>query len=260
MQSHPPSRADPAASRYDEPSAQALREAVRKAADNGEPYSLVMRTSKQENGARYIRGEGRARLDENGKVIGLFGTAMDVTAEIESAESLRQARIDAEAASRSKSAFLANMSHEIRTPLTAILGFAEMLREDSDSEINTQQQAQAVETIHNAGKHLLTVINDILDLSKIEAEKMTVEFIDTQIVSILHDIQSMMGPRASGKGVALETIWHPLPVERTVMMSNGNGLIIDRGSCILKCLQRWFSLSPKLWIQLSNASRFCRVK
>ncbi|MFT4843644.1 MAG: signal transduction histidine kinase/ActR/RegA family two-component response regulator, partial [Candidatus Azotimanducaceae bacterium] len=197
---------------YDQPSAEALRAAIAKAATDGEQYSLVMRVDRPENGVRFVRGEGRARFDSSGTVIGLFGTAMDVTAEVESAELLRQARIDAVTANRSKSAFLANMSHEIRTPLTSILGFAEMLRDEGNFETEPQRRTQAIETIHNAGNHLLTVINDILDLSKIEAEKMTIEQIETPVVSILRDLESMMRPRAIGKGITLNTVFGtPVP-------------------------------------------------
>ncbi|MBA3584759.1 MAG: GAF domain-containing protein, partial [Gemmatimonadetes bacterium] len=84
---------------------------------------------------------------------------------------LRQARRDAEAASRSKSQFLANMSHELRTPLNAIIGYSEMLIEEAE-EGGQESQLSDLGKIHGAGKHLLTLINDILDLSKIEAGKM----------------------------------------------------------------------------------------
>lgn len=197
---------------FDTKSAQDLREAVIRTARTGEPYSLVMRTSKPANGVKFVRGEGRARFDAGGSVIGLFGTAIDVTDEVEIAESLRQAQIDAEAANRSKSAFLANMSHEIRTPLTAILGFTEMLRDDENFDTDSLQRSQAIETIHNAGNHLMTVINDILDLSKIEAEKMTIETIETPVTSMLRDIEILMGPRATGKGISLDVeIGNPVP-------------------------------------------------
>jgi signal transduction histidine kinase/ActR/RegA family two-component response regulator len=111
----------------------------------------------------------------------------------------------AEVASNAKSAFLANMSHEIRTPLTAILGFADLLREDGNISLAPEQRVQTIDTIRNAGTHLLTVINDILDLSKIEADKMTVERIDTPLTAVLHEVESLMRPRASGKGLALST-------------------------------------------------------
>ena len=126
------------------------------------------------------------------------GVLVDIT-------ELREARAKAESASRAKSEFLANMSHEIRTPLTAILGFTDLLREDGNLAAAPEGRLQAIETIRNAGQHLLTVINDLLDISKIEADKMTVEKISTPLVELLHEVTSLMRPRATGKGVAFTT-------------------------------------------------------
>ncbi|QDV05127.1 Sensor protein EvgS precursor [Planctomycetes bacterium Poly30] len=153
---------------------------------------------------RHIKAMGAVHHDSSRRPARIIGTNWDITAQVLSAESLRKARSDAEVASRSKSAFLANMSHEIRTPLTAILGFADVLREEG-ADLEPERRAQAIETIHGAGTHLLTVINDILDLSKIEADKMTIEKIDTPLVTILHEVEDLMRQRAAGKGLALET-------------------------------------------------------
>ncbi|MCX5688890.1 MAG: PAS domain-containing protein [Planctomycetota bacterium] len=116
----------------------------------------------------------------------------------------------AEAASKSKSEFLANMSHEIRTPLTAILGYADVLGDtdqhagDFTSETAALQRRETIATIRRAGEHLLTVVNDILDLSKIEAGRMTVEKIDTNLCELLQSVEHLMRPRAQDKGVSLE--------------------------------------------------------
>ena len=93
----------------------------------------------------------------------------DITARQEAADALRNAKEAAEAASYAKTAFLANMSHEIRTPLNAILGFTDVLVDQTDA---TPQQRDYLQTIHDSGRHLLTLINDVLDLSKIEAGQM----------------------------------------------------------------------------------------
>ncbi|MBY0313390.1 MAG: PAS domain-containing protein [Phycisphaerales bacterium] len=187
---------------YDPESAARLDAAVQAAIRDGTPYSLVMKTSSPRAAARYVRGEGRARLDDSGRIIALFGTASDVTAEIESTQALNIARAQAEAASKAKSEFLANMSHEIRTPLTAILGYTDILREDV-STLETDQRLHALDTMRNAGSHLLTIINDLLDLSKIEAQMMQVDCVETSLVGLLHEVASILRPRATGKGVCL---------------------------------------------------------
>ncbi len=125
---------------------------------------------------------------------------------------LETARLDADAANKAKSEFLANMSHEIRTPLTAILGFADVLLEDGSIESAPRERVNAIETIKNAGTHLLTIINDILDLSKIEADMMTVEHIDTPLVGVIREVESLLRPRAASKGVELNTrLTRPVP-------------------------------------------------
>ncbi len=118
---------------------------------------------------------------------------------------LSKARESAEVASRIKSEFLANMSHEIRTPLTAILGYCDLLRDDAITEQAPPKRIQSIDTIRRAGEHLLVVINDILDLSKIEAGKLTTELIETQLTQVLAEVDSLMRPRISSKGVVLQT-------------------------------------------------------
>ncbi len=107
----------------------------------------------------------------------------------------------AEKASSVKSEFLANMSHEIRTPLTAIMGYCEILRDESIREQAPPQTIQMVETIRQAGEHLLTIINDILDLSKIEAGRLSTEQVATSLPHILSEVDSLMRTRIQGKGV-----------------------------------------------------------
>ncbi|WP_053333676.1 ATP-binding protein [Gemmatimonas phototrophica] len=189
-----------------------LTAAVERAATTGEAYSLVLRTSGRNPMVRWVRGEGRARRGPDKNILGLFGTVMDVTEAIEREDALRQAQAKAEAASRSKSEFLANMSHEIRTPLTAILGYTDLLRDEAAVGGAAPEQLQAMDTIRRAGEHLLTVINDILDISKIEAGKMEIEQVNTALPSVLLDVESLMRSRAQAKGISLENrIATPIP-------------------------------------------------
>ncbi len=114
---------------------------------------------------------------------------------------LNTARTEAESATAAKSAFLANMSHEIRTPMTAILGFAERMRDPELSEADRLADAQ---TILRNGKYLLGVLNDILDLSKIEAGKLTLERTSCSLVGLIADVTAVMRARAQDKSLSLD--------------------------------------------------------
>lgn len=197
---------------YDEGDARRLTEAVERAATTGEAYSLILRTAGRNPMVRWVRGEGRVRRGDDLRIVGLYGTVMDVTEAIEREDALRQAQEKAEAANRSKSEFLANMSHEIRTPLTAILGYTDLLRDEAAIAGASTTQLQTMDTIRRAGEHLLTVINDVLDISKIEAGKMVIEQVVTPLPSVLLDVESLMRARANAKGIVLENrMATPLP-------------------------------------------------
>ncbi|MCG6970107.1 MAG: response regulator [Gammaproteobacteria bacterium] len=122
------------------------------------------------------------------------------------------ARDEANEASRTKSAFLANMSHEIRTPLTAIIGFAETCL---DSNQSLDERQQAIKTIAKSGKHLLQLINDILDLSKVEADKLEVEHISMSPFSLLSEISALVEPQTSAKGLEFR-IHYQFPMPLTI--------------------------------------------
>lgn len=120
---------------------------------------------------------------------------------VQKIDELEKARTTAESASRSKSEFLANMSHEIRTPLTSILGYSDLLMSDPEVRQSEEARTDALESIQRNGKHLLGVINDILDLSKIEANKLSIDLAPTSIVAILEAIKSSMNVRAIEKKI-----------------------------------------------------------
>jgi len=127
---------------------------------------------------------------------------------------LERARIAAEAATKSRSEFLANMSHEIRTPMTAILGFTDVLLGEEGLERAPPERVQALETIQRNGQYLLSLINDVLDLSKIEAGKLDVERTTCSPVEVLADVASLMRVRARAKNIPLTIEYSgPIPAQ-----------------------------------------------
>jgi PAS domain S-box-containing protein len=127
----------------------------------------------------------------------------DVTKIKNTEKALMDAKIHAEAANRTKSEFLATMSHELRTPLNSVIGFSDLLLDGSFGQLN-EKQNKFMENISHSGKHLLTLINDILDISKIEAGKMELFYEIFDVSDLLSDIHLMMKPLAAKKGLLLE--------------------------------------------------------
>jgi signal transduction histidine kinase/CheY-like chemotaxis protein len=143
--------------------------------------------------------ELRVRVAENEQRNAEIQAHLETLVE-ERTHQLREARDMAEAANRAKSIFLANMSHELRTPLNAILGFSELLTRDATL---SAAQRENLETINRSGEHLLALINDVLELSKIEAGRIVLQAEDFDLFHLLMGLEEMFRLRAEKKGVAL---------------------------------------------------------
>jgi len=140
--------------------------------------------------------------DRDRRLQGVFAAARDVTDLKRFEQALRQKNVELEDASRMKSEFLANMSHELRTPLNAIIGFSEVLKDGLMGDM-TDKQRGFIGDIHGSGQHLLALINDILDLSKVEAGKMTLDLSRVPVSSLFTNSLAVVREKAASRGIRL---------------------------------------------------------
>jgi len=138
----------------------------------------------------------------DGTQVARVGFFRDITAERHAHQQLEQAREAAEAASKAKSLFLANISHELRTPLTAVIGLADLLLLERDPLVDRQREY--LEGIASSGRHLLALVNDVLDLAKIEAGKQELNLRSVEIHEVIEEGLTAISPLANARGVALE--------------------------------------------------------
>ncbi|QPK61745.1 PAS domain-containing protein [Methylomonas sp. LL1] len=180
-------------------------------------YGLEFRVVWPDGSIRYLKAASQTIRDQSGQPLRMVGINYDLTerkqaeAELEQhrhhleqlvrerTEQLERARDTAESANRAKSVFLSNMSHELRTPLNAILGFAQLMERDQRLPADVHHN---LETINRAGRHLLALINDVLDISRIEAGRTTVQNAEFDLNDTLTGIEEMIRLRAEHKGLS----------------------------------------------------------
>lgn len=180
-------------------------------------FSMEYRLRRADGAYRWLRDDGNPRYDSQGEFLGYIGFCVDITEQKATADELERHRChleslveertaaltvamnQAEAANRAKSTFLANMSHELRTPMNAIMGMTEIVMRRS----NDPKQIEQLGKVKQASAHLLEIINDILDLSKIEAERLTLEKTDFTLASVIEHIHSLISVELAAKDLPL---------------------------------------------------------
>ena len=178
----------------------AVCKSVQAAGGNFEKTIRVSSPATDCKGERWVSIKGQVTYDLSGNPLRMSGTAVDVTGMRKNEEELISAKLGADHANALKSAFLANMSHEIRTPLGVILGFSELL---ADAELASDERVEFAGTISRNGRHLSRLIDDILDLSKVEAGRLEIFRTEVDVENVSAEILENHSDRAAAKNVKL---------------------------------------------------------
>ncbi|MBT5414696.1 MAG: PAS domain-containing protein [Rhodospirillaceae bacterium] len=174
---------------------EAYDQAVHQGEKDGSGYEVELRVLIGDE-YRFLREISECVHDDRGRLVQTYGTLQDITAEKEAEARLRMAIEEAELASRSKSEFLANMSHELRTPLNAIMGFSELMTLEALGPIGNPSYSEYARDIFNSAEHLLSIINDILDLSKLDAERYDLDVEVVDLAASIRESVRVIKPRA----------------------------------------------------------------
>ncbi|BAY26686.1 two-component hybrid sensor and regulator [Calothrix sp. NIES-2100] len=184
---------------------------IEQAIADGLSYEIEYRFYRPDQSLRYLLSRGEVIFDADGQPRHLLGTILDITGRKQAEKQLQQineqlanANAELARATRLKDEFVANMSHELRTPLNAILGMSEAFEEGVFGAMN-QKQAKAIATIERSGKHLLDLINDILDLAKIESGKLELQLSESTITNLCHNSLVFIKQMALNKNIRLIT-------------------------------------------------------
>jgi PAS domain S-box-containing protein len=171
-----------------------------------EPFRhLVYRIKLQDGTDGFVETSGKPVFDTGGRLLGYRGVGRDMTSSIRAAMALRDAKEQAEMANQAKSSFLANMSHELRTPLNAIIGMSEMIKTEMLGPVGNARYRGYASDIRDSGQHLLGIINEVLDLAKIEAGKMELDRRSVDVGEITTDVLRILKPQIEAAGLSLES-------------------------------------------------------
>jgi len=179
-------------------------------------YEVEHRLLCKDGSWHWILTRGDIEKDSSGKPIRWTGTNIDITERKQAEKELFAAKEKAEESDRLKSAFLANMSHEIRTPMNGIMGFAELLKEP---DLNSENREKYIGIIEKSGARMLNIINDIVDISKIEAGQMKLDINESNIAEQIEDIYTFFKPEAEAKKISL-SYTNPLSAKEAIIKTD----------------------------------------
>lgn len=192
-----------------------MMRAFQRAIIEAQDHDIDFRIKRADGTFCHVRCRGRCKLDSEGDVVALFGIMQDISDRIAQETALRRAKEEAEHAYATKSQFLANMSHELRTPLNAIIGFSEILENQLFGPLGNEKYIDYTKGIRESGEHLLDLITDILDMSKIEAGQYKLSLERISIEKIVHTAIHMMEGRALENRIRISLSMDKKPREIT---------------------------------------------
>ncbi len=163
-------------------------------------HDVVHRIVRPDGTVRHVHELAQAETDAAGNLLRLTGTVQDITERVETEQALIAAREEADRANRAKSEFLSSMSHELRTPMNAILGFGQLLEYD---DTLSEEQRDNTQEILKGGRHLLELINEVLDLAKVESGRIDLSLEPVEVCAIVEECLSLMGAIASKQDIQL---------------------------------------------------------
>lgn len=182
-----------------------LNKALFRAVSEKNPFCHEYRVNMTDGQVKWCVGQGDVVLGKDGSPRYYAGTVQDVTERVQAKIELEKAMLEAQKANQTKSLFLANMSHEIRTPLGAILGFTDLLK---DENLGFEDRNKFLDIISRNGKALTKIIDDILDLSKVEAGTLELELIEFDVKGLVSEVASLFHDAAASKNIELKTAVH----------------------------------------------------